>query len=191
MYVYEAEFPIDYFVGMTRLDDYIRLSYKNKDEYDYLDYLGLQKMLIKSFMAVKCSVAGWEGDIRGNDIFISAIPSLDNTTLKLLAFKQDNNGTSFIVSDFPLPTDEHQFELKKLQDKLKSYDMMEYFEGSFKLTMDIITKATKNIPPEVNIVRFEDLKELVSNHENNKKEEVKEVKVNTASNFDMSNYQKI
>jgi hypothetical protein len=168
MYVYESEFPIDYFSGMTQLSHYINLCFKNKeDPASYLSYYKLQKFLINSFMAVKCAVTNWEGDIRGDDIFISAIPWLDNTTKKILAFKQDNNGTSFIVSEFqlPLPVKDQQFQLMKLHD-LNSQSIMIYFEESFELTVNLIERGTKENNTQVNVIHLDELKNLLNTQEN-------------------------
>lgn len=176
MYVYEAEFPIDYFNGMTALKDYIKLCVDNKeDDSIYSSYFDLQKFLVNSFMNVKCSVTSWEGDIRGDDIFISAIPAPDNTTYKLLAFKQDNNGTSFIVSEFLLPKSD-QFKLVKLEN-LVSNVMMKYFEESFSLTLSLVKKVEMEFPSKVSVINLDDIKEIVDRHDN------KPIEANQASRY--------
>jgi hypothetical protein len=46
---------------------------------------------------------GWEGDFREGP-FVSVLPDPDNMgTTVYVGWKQDNNGTTFIVSPFPLP----------------------------------------------------------------------------------------
>ena len=47
---------------------------------------------------------GWEGDF-SNGPFISAIPAVHGEGYSefLIAWKQNNNGTTFIASPFPLP----------------------------------------------------------------------------------------
>ena len=183
MFVYESDEPIDYFSGMTKLKDYINLCYKNKnDPCSYMTYLELNKFLISSFMAVKCTVNHWEGDIRSDDIFISAIPIGDNCTAKIIAFKQDNNGASFIASEFSLPKSDH-LKQAKIHD-LTSECLMDYFDESFSLTMELLDKATKETNPIINatVVSMYELKEAVEKH--NKKDE-------TSNKFDIKNYQKL
>lgn len=191
MYVYEAEEPIDYCMGMTLLKDYIKLSCDNRKESKlcYLPYLHLQKFLINSFMAVKCAVTSWEGDIRGDNIYISAIPIPGNETLKILVFKQDNNGSSFIASQFPLPLS-NGFKIIKLKD-LVSSAMMTFFEESFTLTIELIEKATCEIPSTVNVIGFDDLKEIVNHYESHKDSKESPKKVESINKFDIKNYQKI
>jgi hypothetical protein len=47
--------------------------------------------------------AGWEGDFREGP-FISVLPDPNNMCSAVyVGWKQDNNGTTFIVSPFPLP----------------------------------------------------------------------------------------
>ena len=188
MFVYDAG-TIDYCNGMTALKDYINLCFLNRDEpCEYLSYLELQKFLISSFMAVKCTVSHWEGDIRGDNIFISAIPIGDNTTLKLLAFKQDNNGSCFIASEFPLPLDD--LKILKLHKDLVSTAMMDYFQESFSLTVQLIDDAQKEIKPQVNVIHMSDIKDLLENTQI-KQEEVKEGIKEDSNKFDIKNYQKI
>lgn len=50
---------------------------------------------------------GWEGDVRGDQIFVTGVPSeLGNNGEDdeiLIAWKQENNGHTFIISPFELP----------------------------------------------------------------------------------------
>jgi hypothetical protein len=48
--------------------------------------------------------AGWEGDIRhGSGPFVCPLPDGDCGSEYLIAWKQDNNGSTFIASPFCLP----------------------------------------------------------------------------------------
>lgn len=52
--------------------------------------------------AATAAEAGWEGDIRG-EVYVSALPAAGAVTSKLLlGWKQDNNGTTYIASPYPL-----------------------------------------------------------------------------------------
>lgn len=45
---------------------------------------------------------GWEGDFREGP-FVSGLPSNDNDAPVVIAWKQDNNGSTFVVSPLELP----------------------------------------------------------------------------------------
>ena len=46
--------------------------------------------------------AGWEGDIRDGP-YVAALPNGDCESSLMIAWKQQSNGDTFIVSPFPLP----------------------------------------------------------------------------------------
>jgi len=52
----------------------------------------------------------WEGDIRkGEQPYVSPLPHHDDTICEfLIAWKQDNNGSTFVASPYPLPWLEEQ-----------------------------------------------------------------------------------
>jgi len=66
----------------------------------------------------------WEGDIRGNDIYYSGLPPIEANECDcdqwMIAWKQDNNGSTFIGSPFPLENykDDLIFERNKPADNL-------------------------------------------------------------------------
>jgi hypothetical protein len=190
MFVYECA-PIDHFSGMTKLCDYMSLSYNNQDSCEYLTYLEIQKFLISSFMAVKCANTYWEGDIRNQDIYISAIPISGESALKILSFKQDNNGTSFIVSEFELPT---SFDLKKSSlRQLNSELIMKYFDESFTLTIDLIQQFSKSYKNEQKpiVIDIDELKNALKKHDEKccKEEPDKTSKENNL--YDLSQFEKV
>lgn len=42
--------------------------------------------------------AGWEGDVRGDDLYVFALPGHSGSTLIGYVWKQDNNGSTFVAS---------------------------------------------------------------------------------------------
>lgn len=100
LYVYNMGI-VDFYNGMMPLKEYIRLCHPkgNSGEYSHLSYRELKSFLMSSFL--EASLIGWEGDIRNLDeIAISAIPRpMGMLPYKMVVFKQDNNGTSFLVSE--------------------------------------------------------------------------------------------
>lgn len=189
MFVYETVSSIDCFKGMTRLKDYLKLSWeKYKSDKSYFSYFEANKFLINSFMAVKCTVGSWEGDIRGDEIYISAVPFTEEESKKILAFKQENKGRSFIVSECQLFPSKAQFKPIELKN-LVSSAMMEYFHESFDLAVDLIDKATKGIKNEAAIIDINKLKELIKKHEEECDGDEEQEVVN--NKFDLKNYQKL
>ncbi|HQS18588.1 hypothetical protein [Reyranella sp.] len=45
---------------------------------------------------------GWEGDIRSGNFFVSGLPA-EGASEIMIAWKQDNNGQTFVASPFALP----------------------------------------------------------------------------------------
>lgn len=99
LYVYKMGI-VDFYSGMMPLKDYIKLCDLNENEADhYLTCREIKRFLLRSFL--EASLVGWEGDIRNLDeVAISAIPRpTAMPPYKMVVFKQDNNGTSFLVSE--------------------------------------------------------------------------------------------
>src|ERR1044071_5804365 len=101
-YVYDIG-CFDNKLGTTKLKDYILLSELYSQEGCFSDYMvreKIKKFLIECFMAVFTTENHWEGDVRGDEIAISAIPNSNGESpCRILAFKQDNNGSSWMVSE--------------------------------------------------------------------------------------------
>ena len=102
LYVYDMAI-IDWFNGMTRVKDYSKFCIaRNTHETFYMSPYGLKLFLARCFTALNDANIGWEGDIRGDNIALGAVPSCDNQSpFKFLALKQDNNGSSFLISEIP------------------------------------------------------------------------------------------
>jgi hypothetical protein len=99
MYVY-AIAPIDIWRGWIKESDYLR-SIEKLSEYGYgpEDY---QRLKVAALELARR--AGWEGDFREGP-YVSGLPAsdLDSWGEILIGWKQDNNGTTFIVSPYKLP----------------------------------------------------------------------------------------
>jgi hypothetical protein len=94
--------PIDFWDGWTSEYDYLRklfTEYPNNNCGQIAAYIGLRAKAER--MALK---AGWDGDIR-EGVFVSALPPTDgrDSCPIMLAWKQDNNGETFVYSPWPLP----------------------------------------------------------------------------------------
>ena len=102
MVVYSRN-PIDFWRGWLTEKEYIN---KVIDGFDVVNafvpvvaYVAFRDAGMKLALKV-----GWEGDIRG-EVMVSALPPLDTGSDDdvMVAWKQDNNGQTFIVSPFRLP----------------------------------------------------------------------------------------
>lgn len=98
LYVYSID-PIDYWPGWYQEADYLK-SVQEYDEIPGASFADEYHALKKRALAAADS-AGWEGDIREGP-FVAGLPSTGGEVQVLIAWKQDNNGTTFIVSPVPL-----------------------------------------------------------------------------------------
>lgn len=164
-YLYEIG-CVDFFNGMTRLSDYIKLCDEKMIGYDYPSYIELKKFLIICFMEIKTSIIQWEGDIRGsNEIFISAIPRSGlNNPYKLICFKKDDGGQSYVVSECKLNflNEKNQqiscvIAIKDIEKRdiirsfHESHDLVEeLFEKALNITSSNKNKYLENFEREMN-----------------------------------------
>ena len=110
MYVYNLNIT-DYWDGLVPLRKYIREELatpkdwvNNESHAERVEKL--KKFVKRCFDAVYTSDNCWEGDVRGYEIYIGGLPynvteGMCNTEL-FLTWKQDNNGSCFLVSPFKL-----------------------------------------------------------------------------------------
>lgn len=91
--------PIDYWLGWQSEADYLNSIANWGDCFDHADeYVDLKA---EAFRLAR--LVWWEGDIREGP-FVSALPFPDYNISKLvIAWKQDNNGTTFIASPVRMP----------------------------------------------------------------------------------------
>jgi len=159
MIVYDAGI-LDWFNGMTKLTDYIKLCYDKEcieKEAFYHTQDHLKGYLSLCFMELKSRIYYWEGDIRDHDcIAISAIPTNYCSTSKILALKQNNNGSSFIISEAPLYFDNEFTELE-YNPSLKPGDMMLFYKESLELISWIYSPVIKVIDDKFSMNEFQPL----------------------------------
>jgi len=145
MYIYDMGI-IDYFYGMTRLKDYIKLCHDSDSiENFYPTKKEIKLFLMKCFMHAKAKKIGWAGDIRDDDcIAISSIPDTGYyVTHKFIAFKQDNDGQSFIISECELDLNGQDGIAKPLIDCRDIYDvniLLNYYEECVELVEKLFSE---------------------------------------------------
>jgi hypothetical protein len=106
MYVYNVGI-IDHFNGLTHLNEYIKKIKRNEDSSfsePRDDLVSLQKFVVEALCeALNAKGLAWEGDLRNNTIFVGGIPisNDDLTCKKFLVIKQNNNGSTFVISPIP------------------------------------------------------------------------------------------
>lgn len=102
MFVY-CVLPIDFWSGWQKPSDVFKLNDGLHDEARH-DAAEWRPMWEKA--KTLASDVGWEGDIRaGEGPFVSVLPSGDGGAMPpvVIAWKQDNNGTTFVASPIRLP----------------------------------------------------------------------------------------
>lgn len=105
-YIYQTP-PVDYFQGLRRITDVAReyvLTPEDEREGDS-ELFSLFSLAMYCARAVALAKGSyWEGDIRGQNLYVFALPDPDATPPHLgLVWKQDNNGNTYICSPVPLP----------------------------------------------------------------------------------------
>jgi hypothetical protein len=103
VYVYEMS-PVDYWEGMTPLGSYFddrcmsnMLEWRRAPEFDRV-----LRFLFRT-MEIARSHGHWEGDV-AHGPYISAVPDSGGLDCALiLAWKQSNNGTTYVASQIELP----------------------------------------------------------------------------------------
>lgn len=94
--------PIDGFIGVIQLDEFKKSLEKSdyREESKYFSE-GAGRILAELEKEMK-TLKEWEGDIRNKEIYVFAVPDEMETSIGLV-WKQDNNGTTFIISPVELP----------------------------------------------------------------------------------------
>ncbi len=151
-YVYDMG-CVDFYKGMTVLSDYINLCSDNNYHPDlgyygadqYMSHQELKKFLIDSFIEIKIHNTYWEGDIRPGEIAISAVPlPTGEEPEPFIVFKQDNNGHSFLVSDFLFVfREEHNITMIEETRDFNKADLLIWFDQSYVLTEKLFEYSAK------------------------------------------------
>jgi hypothetical protein len=101
--------PIDWWVGWQRYSDAIAGKYPDGGENpkDDVRLWSRSFELARGQAQVAFARLGWDMNLRYGDLFVTAAPySHDDSSVFdgiIIAAKQDNNGTTFVWSPFPLP----------------------------------------------------------------------------------------
>jgi hypothetical protein len=109
MIVYALE-PIDIWFGWTPLADAMADTTKTCAEDDYVDPCPISPATLRdawSYAQILATRIGWDGDLREGPYFCP-LPESDGwgngeSALFLLAWKMDDNGTTFVASPHRLP----------------------------------------------------------------------------------------
>ena len=98
MFVYKIP-PIDYWDGWLSEDEYLARAKAHKNQLKDDIRKSKQESLIKAIQELECKGGAYEG------YFLSAIPRGDGTNGHgfLLAWKQLENGSTFVASPYELP----------------------------------------------------------------------------------------
>lgn len=101
MHVY-SRYPIDFWSGWMREDEYLQSLVREHHSSGGLATAirGYEDFRDEGFQMAR--KIGWEGDIRQGP-FIAGLPTYDGDGLIMIAWKQDNNGETFILSPIQLP----------------------------------------------------------------------------------------
>ena len=107
-YRYELAGPIDYFSGCVPFNDYVKEIYESSSLYPESE-CGIRerfKALSQIYGEVSDAMQdfmSWEGDIVENGLLVFALPCDSCETKVGFIWKQENNGSTFVASPFPLP----------------------------------------------------------------------------------------
>jgi hypothetical protein len=99
--------PTDWFEGFTRLDEFIEhcvqgLVGKNDGRVEAQILRWVEYCLDQIHIHARWrGHALWEGDT--DEVWVSAVPSGEPSPYLLLTIKQQNNGSTFVASEFRLP----------------------------------------------------------------------------------------
>ena len=101
MFIYQTA-PVDFFAGMLPI---AYAAEKMREELGNEEVFKLIRLAMDCSRAVSLAKGSyWEGDIRGFDLFVFALPDPDATPPHIgLTWKQENNGTTYICSPVALP----------------------------------------------------------------------------------------
>ena len=100
MFIHVHDMPIDFWEGWLTEDQY-KSQLTADDDFGRASTIAeYEELRDEAFELARAK--GWEGDIRQGP-FIAGIPTGDHTTGIMIAWKQHNNGTTFIASPLKLP----------------------------------------------------------------------------------------
>lgn len=104
--------PVDYFSGCIAFSKHVESILAENDQFcEVGDALQSRfKALAEIYSAVSEAMegfdrdnSGWEGDVRDDELYVFALPSDSCETKIGFIWKQENNGSTFVASPYPLP----------------------------------------------------------------------------------------
>jgi hypothetical protein len=102
MFIYQTG-PIDFFAPMMRIDEAAKAMRDEEGVDDGRSTFNLFRFAMDcAAMVYHADGSYWERDVRGDNLYVFAIPCEGSPQLGLV-WKQDNNGTTFICSPVVLP----------------------------------------------------------------------------------------
>ncbi len=126
MYAYEMLWPVDCFGLMMRFSDVYHMQRDNESVGEYDGKIGTDKLrtfLDNALRELAIRASYWEGDITGDELYISSIPNSESSgSCYYIGMKQDHNGTSYIISEAPIVHLE-EFLLTEMRGKPVSQEM--------------------------------------------------------------------
>lgn len=152
MYIYQMSFPIDFFGVMRKIKDVYELSLQHgTGAHDHcydctMSTTEIHCLLRRSLRALARMRTYWEGDVRTGDLYIGSVPGNDdyNDSHYFIALKQDNNGSSYIIS---------QVEFRHLHESLVTEDLgspiTQCIQDGIKAILDEYTPCATNADQEV------------------------------------------
>jgi hypothetical protein len=108
IHVYHLNTPIDFWTGWRTENEFLaHLAVYCADSgmaSGVTDEIGEYTEFRQTAMELAHDI-GWDGDIRKGEggPYVTALPNEDCTVQLVLAWKSDNNGTTFVASPRPLP----------------------------------------------------------------------------------------
>ncbi len=104
-FVYQTE-PLDFFFGLSSLEHAAKDALAMDDGYgrERLMTSLVKQAMEAAYVVSKAKGSYWEGDIRASELYVFGIPDPENHGVRHgFIWKQDNNGTTFIVSPVQIP----------------------------------------------------------------------------------------
>lgn len=94
---------VDHFNGLFNFDEFMK-KLKNPTYELSLDVHNFKSKCNEYLFNAHFYESYWDGDIRGRDIYVGGIPypGFECELNIILLWKQDNNGSTFMMSPFPL-----------------------------------------------------------------------------------------
>ncbi len=108
---------VDWFHGTIQYRDHLKSLFEDESEMMGRDnkeiYIGHRKDELFSALSYLAHTGQWEMDIRGDNLYVGGFPSrCGDPDLEIFyILKQDNNGSTFMMAPFKLPSIDYELQL--------------------------------------------------------------------------------